>query len=69
MLAIRSSLSGATQWVQSTLHALARRRGRAFRGIHEPLYPPLILGMLPVVALESLFAHSCHMDFVFRRPL
>jgi len=65
---IKSSISGATQWALSALHWWAQRRGRAFRNTHEPLYPPLILGFVPVAILESLLARTCHMDFVLRKP-
>jgi len=65
---IKSSISGATQWALSALHWWAKRRGRAFRNTHEPLYPPLILGFVPVAVLESLLARTCHMDFVLRKP-
>ncbi len=68
VVSIRSSLSGATQWALSALLWRAKRRGREFRGIHEPLYPPLILAALPVAALEALVARTCHMDFVLRKP-
>jgi len=65
---IRNSLSGATQWALSALAWWAARRGRPFRTGHEPLYPPLILAFLPVTAVEALLAHTCHMDFVLRKP-
>jgi SAM-dependent methyltransferase len=64
---ISSSISGATQWALSFLHLWANMRGRAFRHIHEPLYPPLILAALPVAALEAMFSRTCHMDFVLRK--
>jgi 2-polyprenyl-3-methyl-5-hydroxy-6-metoxy-1,4-benzoquinol methylase len=67
VLAVRNSLSGATQWAQSALSWLAQRGARPFRGIDEPLYAPLLLAFLPVVALESLFGRTCHMDFVLRK--
>jgi len=65
---IKSSLSGATQWALSALAWWAARRGRPFRTSHEPLYPPLILAFLPVATVEALLAHTCHMDFVLRKP-
>ena len=65
---ISSSLSGATQWALSGLAWWAAFQGRPFRSTHEPLYPPLILACLPIAALEALFSHTCHMDFVLRRP-
>jgi len=65
---IHNSLSSATQWAQSLTHFIASKRGRPFRGIHEPLYPWLILAFLPLTALESLLARTCHMDFILRRP-
>jgi SAM-dependent methyltransferase len=68
VVAIKSSLSGATQWAHSILRWWAQRRGREWRSIREPLYPPLILACLPIAVLESLFARTCHMDFVLRRP-
>jgi SAM-dependent methyltransferase len=68
VLRISSSLSGATQWALSSLHAWARLRGRPFRHIHEPMYPPLILAAIPIALLEALFSHTCHVDFVFRKP-
>lgn len=67
VLWIRNSLSGATQWAQSALSWLASRRGRAFQGIDEPLYPPLILAFLPITLVEAVFSHTCHMDFAFRK--
>ena len=66
--AISNSLSSATQWAQSTLRWLARRRGRAFLATAEPAYPPLILAFLPLTAAEWALGHTCHMDFVLRRP-
>lgn len=66
---IRNSLSGATQWAQGLTHWIARKRGQPFRGIHEPLYPWLILAFLPPTVLESLVARTCHMDFILRRPI
>ncbi len=66
---IKSSLSGATQWALSALAWWAARRGRPFRTSHEPLYPALILAFLPVAVIEALFAHTCHMDFVLRKPI
>jgi len=66
---IKSSLSSATQWAQAYLHQAAERKGRAFRSIGEPLYPYLIFAFLPFTVCEALLAHTCHMDFVFRRPL
>lgn len=68
VVSIKSSLSGATQWALSALVWWAHRRGRAFRGIREPLYPPLILAFLPVTVLEAFVARTCHMDFVLRKP-
>jgi len=65
---ISSSISGATQWALSFLHWWARFRGRTFRHIHEPMYPPLILAAVPVAILEALFSRTCHMDFVLRKP-
>jgi 2-polyprenyl-3-methyl-5-hydroxy-6-metoxy-1,4-benzoquinol methylase len=64
---ISSSISGATQWALSFLHLWANMRGRTFRHIHEPMYPPLILAAMPVAALESMFWGTCHMDFVLRK--
>ena len=68
VVSIRSSISGATQWAQSGLARWAKLRDRPFRGIHEPLYPPLILGCIPIALVESLLGHTCHMDFVLRKP-
>ncbi len=68
VVSIASSLSGATQWAQSGLRVWAARRGRPFRATAEPLYPPLILAALPVALLEMAAGHTCHMDFVLRRP-
>jgi SAM-dependent methyltransferase len=64
---ISNSLSSATQWALSFLHLWANWRGRPFRHIHEPLYPPLILAAMPVTILESMFSRTCHMDFVLRK--
>ena len=66
---ISSSISGATQWALSFLHRWARFRGRSFHHIHEPLYPPLILATLPIAMFEAVFARTCHMDFVLRKPV
>jgi 2-polyprenyl-3-methyl-5-hydroxy-6-metoxy-1,4-benzoquinol methylase len=68
VVSITSSMSSATQWALSPLHRWAKWRGRAFRSIHEPLYPPLILAAMPIVTVESVLSHTCHMDFVLRRP-
>lgn len=68
VVSVKSSLSGATQWALSALAWWAHRRGRPFRSIHEPLYPPLILACIPIALLEAAFAHTCHMDFVLRKP-
>ncbi len=68
VVSVSNSLSSATQWAQSLLRWAARRRGRAFRATAEPLYPPLILAFLPLTALEWALGHTCHMDFVLRRP-
>ena len=68
VVAISSSLSGATQWAQSGLRAWAARRHRPFLATAEPLYPPLILAAVPLTLLEMAFGHTCHMDFVLRRP-
>lgn len=65
---ISSSISGATQWALSFLHRWARFRGRPFHHIHEPLYPPLILGAIPIAMFEAIFARTCHMDFILRKP-
>jgi SAM-dependent methyltransferase len=65
---ISSSISGATQWALSALHRWARFRGRPFRSIHDPWYPPLILASIPIVLLEAALSHTCHMDFVLRKP-
>jgi SAM-dependent methyltransferase len=65
---ISSSISGATQWALSTLHLWARFRGRPFRHIHEPMYPPLILAAIPIAMFEAIFSRTCHMDFVLRKP-
>lgn len=65
---ISSSISAATQWALSFLHRWARFRGRPFRSIHEPLYPLLILASIPIVVVESALSHTCHMDFVLRKP-
>jgi len=64
---ISSSISGATQWALSFLRGWARFRGRSFRHIHEPLYPPLILAAIPIAMFEAAFSRTCHMDFVFRK--
>jgi SAM-dependent methyltransferase len=69
VLSIRNSLTGATQWAQSALCWLAKRRGRAFQGVDEPLYAPLLLAFLPWTAVETAFGQTCHMDFVFRKPV
>lgn len=66
---ISSSISGATQWALSFLRRLARKRGRTFRHIHEPMYPPLILAAIPLAVLEAVFSRTCHMDFILRKPL
>ena len=68
VVSISNSMSGATQWAQSALSWLAHRGNRPFRGIDEPLYSPLLLAFLPVVAVESAIGRTCHMDFVLRRP-
>jgi SAM-dependent methyltransferase len=68
VMSISNSLSGATQWAQSGLRVRARRRGRPFLGTAEPLYPALILAALPMALAESVFGHTCHVDFVLRRP-
>jgi SAM-dependent methyltransferase len=65
---IAGSPSGATQWSGGTLRAWARRRGRPFRGIHEPLYPVLMLAFAPVAVAQSLVGSTSHMDFVLRKP-
>lgn len=65
---ISNSVSGATQWALSFLHAWANFRGRPFHHIHEPLYPPLILAAIPIAMMESVFSKTCHMDFVLRKP-
>lgn len=64
---ISSSISGATQWALSFLHMWADRRGRPFRHIHEPMYPPLILAAMPIAVLEAMFSRTCHMDFILRK--
>lgn len=64
---ISSSISGATQWALSFLHMWADRRGRPFRHIHEPMYPPLILAAMPIAGLEAMFSRTCHMDFILRK--
>jgi 2-polyprenyl-3-methyl-5-hydroxy-6-metoxy-1,4-benzoquinol methylase len=65
---ISSSISGATQWALSALHRWADFRGREFRHIHEPMYPPLIFAAIPVALFEKAFFRTCHMDFVLRKP-
>jgi 2-polyprenyl-3-methyl-5-hydroxy-6-metoxy-1,4-benzoquinol methylase len=67
VVSITNSMSSATQWALSPLHSWAKWRGRAFRSIHEPMYPPMILAAIPIVALESMLSRTCHMDFVLRR--
>jgi SAM-dependent methyltransferase len=67
-LNISSSISGATQWANSALRWWTHGR-RPFRGPREPMYPPLILAAIPLAVVESWFSHTCHMDFVFRKPL
>jgi SAM-dependent methyltransferase len=64
---ISSSISGATQWALAFIHLWTNMRGRPFRHIHEPLYPPLILAALPVAVLEATFSRTCHMDFILRK--
>jgi SAM-dependent methyltransferase len=68
VVSISSSLSGATQWAQSGLRAWSAFRRRPFLATSEPLYPALILASLPLAMLEAVFGHTCHMDFVLRRP-
>ena len=68
VVSVSNSLSGATQWAQSGLRAWAAIRERPFLATSEPLYPALILASLPVAALEAALSHTCHMDFVLRRP-
>jgi SAM-dependent methyltransferase len=68
VVSVSNSLSGATQWAQSGLRAWAAFRQRPFLATSEPFYPLLILAALPVTILEAAFGHTCHMDFVFRRP-
>ncbi|MDX2167659.1 MAG: class I SAM-dependent methyltransferase, partial [Deltaproteobacteria bacterium] len=65
---IAGSPSGATQWSGGTLRALARWRGRPFRGIHEPLYPALMLAFAPLSVAQSLVGSTSHMDFILRKP-
>jgi len=65
---VTNSLSGATQWAQSALVWWAHLRKRPYRTIHEPAYPFLLLACVPVVMVESVFGHTCHMDFVFQKP-
>lgn len=64
---ISSSISGATQWALSFLHMWANWKGREFRHIHEPMYPPLIIAAMPVALVEAMFSKTCHMDFVLRK--
>jgi SAM-dependent methyltransferase len=66
---ISNSISGATQWALSSLHLWAKLRGRSFRHIHEPMYPPLILAAAPIALFEAAFSRTCHMDFVLRKPM
>jgi SAM-dependent methyltransferase len=68
VVAVRPSVSGATQWAGSTLKVLARLRGRRFRSINEPLYPFVLLALAPFAFVQSLVANTSHMDFVFRKP-
>jgi SAM-dependent methyltransferase len=68
VVSISSSISGATQWALSFLHWWSRFRGRPFRHIHEPMYPPLILAAIPIAIFEAAFFRTCHMDFVLRKP-
>ena len=63
-LHFRSDAVGAL----SALHRWARFRGRPFRSIHDPWYPPLILAWIPIVLLEAALSRTCHMDFVLRKP-
>ncbi len=69
VVSISSSISGATQWALSFLHWWSRFRGRPFRHIHEPMYPPLILAAIPIAIVEAVFSRTCHMDFVLRKPV
>jgi 2-polyprenyl-3-methyl-5-hydroxy-6-metoxy-1,4-benzoquinol methylase len=69
VVSVSSSISGATQWALSFLHWWAQFRGRTYRFVHEPLYPPLILAATPIAIFESVFSRTCHMDFVLRKPL
>jgi SAM-dependent methyltransferase len=68
VVAVSNSLSSATQWAQSALRAWAARRHRPFLATAEPLYPPLILAAIPLTMVEMACGHTCHMDFVLRRP-
>jgi len=68
VISIKSSISSATQWAQSSLLWLSRVRKRDYRSIEEPLYAPLIFAFLPIVVIEYIFSQTCHMDFVLRRP-
>ncbi len=68
VVSIRNSLSAATQWAGSFTKRRAMGNGHVFRGVHEPLYPPLILASLPVTAAQmALGLGTSHQDFLLRK--
>ena len=66
---IKNSLTAATQWASSCTKKIALKKGRTFKGIHEPLYHPLILLSIPLTIFQLLFhIQTSNIDFIIRKP-
>lgn len=69
VIQIKNSLSAATHWSLSFSKRRALKKGRYFKMVQEPLYPPLLLAALPIAMLQMLFGiKNSHQDFIFRKP-
>lgn len=65
---IKNSLSSATNWANSILKQSAMKAGREYHLSSHPLYPALILLMIPAAAVQLFFSRTSNIDFAFRKP-
>ena len=66
-ISIRSTPMSVSNWAASMLKAWALSRGREFHPTDGPIYPLLMLSMIPVVAVQMTVSYTGSIDFVLSK--
>ena len=64
---IRSTPMSVSNWAASILKAWALSRGRVFQPTDGPVYPLLMLGMIPIVAAQMAVSYTGSIDFILSK--